>query len=80
MSGLLYCNITIMHLFLPKNCRMCMGMRYGHAQVKAAIMTIVRDFKINVSPKQLPVVPDPTSFLWHAKDGVFLNFTLRTQE
>lgn len=57
--------------------RMCMGMRFGHIQVKAGVMTIVRDFKITLSPKQKPIVADPQSLLWQAKDGLFLNFEPR---
>lgn len=56
---------------------MCVGMRFGHAQVKVGIMTLVRNFKITLSPKQKPIVPDPKSFFFAAKDGIYLNFVPR---
>lgn len=57
--------------------RMCMGMRFGHAQVKAGAMSIVRDFKITVSPNHKPVVQNPEALMWQPKDGLLLNFEPR---
>lgn len=67
-------------VFLPFGVgpKFCMGLNFGHIQVKAAAMTIVRDFQIALSPDQIePIVHTPTSFQWHAKDGVFLEFKPR---
>lgn len=66
-------------LYLPfgEGPRMCMGMRFGHTQVKAAGMTIVRDFVVTISPNHKPIVQDPQSFIWIPKDGIKLNFTPR---
>lgn len=56
---------------------MCVGMRFGHAQTKAALITIIKDFIIKLSPKQKPVVVDPISLFNAAKDGIYLNFDPR---
>lgn len=57
--------------------KVCMGLHFGHTQVKAAAMTIVREFMIKLSPEQKPVVQNPKSFQWHAKDGIYLTFEPR---
>lgn len=57
--------------------RMCMGWRYGLTQVKAAVVTVLRNFQINVSSKQQPIKIDPTSFLKQAKDRLLINITPR---
>lgn len=57
--------------------RMCMGMRFGMTQVKAAVMSVVKNFKITVSPNQKPFELDPLSFLNLPKNGLLLNFQAR---
>lgn len=66
-------------LYLPfgEGPRMCMVMRFGHMTVKAAAMTIVRDFKITVSPNHMPWMQNPQAFLWSSTNGILLNFEPR---
>lgn len=56
---------------------MCTGIKFALAQTKAALLTIVRDFKVTLSPKQKPVVMDIRAFLYQARDGLLVNFTPR---
>lgn len=56
---------------------MCTGIKFGLGQTKAGLFTIVRDYKISLSPKQKPVVMDIRAFLYQARDGLFVNFTPR---
>lgn len=67
----------ICHLARVHACAMCMGMRFGHMTVKAAAMTIVRDFKITVSPNHKPWMQNPQAFLWSSTNGILLNFEPR---
>lgn len=53
--------------------RMCMGWRFGMTQVKAAVVTIIRDFHVSLSPNHKPFQLDSQSFLKQAKDGLLLN-------
>lgn len=57
--------------------RMCPGMRFGTTQVKAAIMTVIRDYRLTLSPNHKPFQHDIQSLMWHAKDGLLLNFERR---
>lgn len=57
--------------------RMCPGIRLAMTQMKAATMSIVRDFKVSLSPNHKPFELDPTSPLWQSKHGLLLNFTPR---
>lgn len=67
-------------LYLPFGVgpKACMASNFGHMQVKAAAMTIVRDFEIQAVPVQGPIVQNPTSFQWHAQ-GLRLKFQPRNQ-
>lgn len=66
-------------IYLPfgEGPRMCMGMRFGQTQVKAGIMSVLKEFRIKISPNHKPIVQDPTSIMIHAKDGLTLNFEPR---
>lgn len=57
--------------------RQCMGMRFANAQIKAAAMSVVRDFKITLSPNHKPFELDIHALMWQAKDGLLLNFQPR---
>lgn len=57
---------------------MCTGIKFAMAQTKAGLMSIVRDYKITVSPNHKPFVMDIRSFLYQARDGLLVNFTPRT--
>lgn len=66
-------------LYLPfgEGPRMCMGMRFGMTQVKAAVMSVVKNFTITVSPNHKPFDLDPLSFMKLSKNGLLLNFQAR---
>lgn len=50
-----------------------MGWRFGMTQVKAAVVTIIREFQVSLSPNHKPFQLDNQSFLKQAKDGLLLN-------
>ena len=52
-------------------------MRFALAQIKFALMTIVKDFHITVSPNHKPIVLDPKALLTHTKDGLLVNIKPR---
>ncbi|XP_059477145.1 cytochrome P450 9e2-like [Neocloeon triangulifer] len=56
--------------------RQCIGFRFAQAQVKAALATIVLNFKVEQSEKTIhPVVFDEKNFLLHAKNGLHLKIS-----
>ncbi|XP_055303436.1 probable cytochrome P450 6a13 [Sitodiplosis mosellana] len=59
--------------------RMCIGIKFALAQTKAGLMSIVRDFKVTISPNQKPVVMDNRASIYHARHGLIVNFTPRTK-
>lgn len=59
--------------------RMCIGIKFALAQTKAGLMSIVRDFKITLSPKQKPLVMDNRASIYHARHGLIVNFTPRSK-
>lgn len=69
-------------LYLPfgEGPRLCVGSRFGEIQIKAALATIIRDFKVKVSPNHKPIKVDPRCILYQAKDGILLNFERRKTE
>jgi len=55
--------------------RICLGMRFGITQSKAAVAEILRNFEITVNPKtKEPLVLDPKAFLLLPFGGLWLNF------
>lgn len=66
-------------LYLPfgEGPRMCTGIKFALAQTKAALMSIVKNFKVTVSPNHKPFVFDVRTFLYQARDGLKVNFTSR---
>lgn len=66
-------------IYLPwgEGPRMCTGIKFALAQTKAALLSIVRDFKITLSPNHKPFVMDINAFLYQARDGLLVNFTAR---
>lgn len=57
--------------------RMCMGMRFGQTQVKAALLRLMQKFKFHVSPNHKPFVMESRAFLYQAKDGLLVRFERR---
>lgn len=56
---------------------MCIGLRFGLGQIKAATAAIVREFKITLSANHKPFELDPEAMMWQAKDGLLVNFERR---
>lgn len=57
---------------------MCMGMRFATAQVKAAVIAVIQEFQITLSPNHKPFELDPASFVYQPKHGILLNFSARS--
>lgn len=57
--------------------RICPGIRLANAQIKAAAVTIVREFKMTVSANHKPFELDIMAGMLQAKDGLLLNFQAR---
>ncbi|XP_017467754.1 PREDICTED: probable cytochrome P450 28d1 [Rhagoletis zephyria] len=59
--------------------RTCLGSYFATVQIKVAIASIVRSFKISLNAKTKPYVKlDPKMFLAHQDGGVWLDFQLRS--
>uniref|UniRef100_A0A1B0CTA7 Cytochrome n=1 Tax=Lutzomyia longipalpis TaxID=7200 RepID=A0A1B0CTA7_LUTLO len=55
--------------------RICLGMRFAHTQMKAAIIAIVKDFEISLDPKTSPNGElDPKDFIPDIIGGIWLRF------
>ncbi|XP_055681613.1 probable cytochrome P450 28d1 [Lutzomyia longipalpis] len=55
--------------------RMCLGMRFGQAQLRAAIVAIVKDFEITVDSKTAEnIVMNPSHLLPSVLGGLWLQF------
>lgn len=53
--------------------RICVGMRMGLLQVKACFATLLRNYKLELSPKmQLPLKMSPHYFLTHPHGGAWV--------
>lgn len=57
--------------------RICVGMRFATTQVKVALMHLVKNFKITVSPNCKPLTIDPKCFLRTPAGDLLLNFETR---
>lgn len=56
---------------------MCTGIRFALAQTKAALMTIIRDYKIIPSIKQKPLQIDTRAFATQTIDGIWVHLLKR---
>lgn len=55
--------------------RICLGMKFATAQVKAAVVDIVRNYELTVNAKtQQPLIIAPKEFLNVPQGGLWLNF------
>ncbi|KAJ8932327.1 hypothetical protein NQ314_014746 [Rhamnusium bicolor] len=55
----------------PRN---CIGMRFGLMQTKIGLITVLKNFKVSVSPRTVtPLGMDPDTFLFHTINKVYLN-------
>ncbi|KAJ8981923.1 hypothetical protein NQ317_002093 [Molorchus minor] len=56
----------------PRN---CIALRFGLMQVKIALATILRKYRVSLSPKTVtPLGMDPDTFVLHTINKVYLNF------
>ncbi|XP_044261216.1 uncharacterized protein LOC123009155 [Tribolium madens] len=60
------------HLPFGDGPRNCIGLRFGVMQSKIGIITIIKKFKLTVSPNMKPVVFNPYVFLLNINDKVYL--------
>lgn len=68
------------YLAFSEGPRMCTGIRFGLAQTKAGLMTVVKNYKISLSSKQKPYVMDIRAFLLQARDGLWINLMPRNYD
>jgi cytochrome P450 family 28 len=55
--------------------RFCLGMKFAMMQSKAAVLEVIKNFKISVNPKtESELVIDPNEFMNVKKGGLWLNF------
>ncbi|XP_059618982.1 probable cytochrome P450 28a5 [Phlebotomus argentipes] len=55
--------------------RICLGQRFAQAQIKAALVSLLDNFEVEVNPKtKEPIIFDPKQFLTYAIGGLWLNF------
>ncbi|GAB0098876.1 Cytochrome P450 [Sergentomyia squamirostris] len=55
--------------------RICLGMKFAQAQMKAAVVSLINNFEISVNSKtQIPIVFDPKQFLIYPIGGIWLDF------
>lgn len=57
--------------------RICPGMRFGIAQSKVAVLYIVKNFRIKLSPNHKPIVIDPQTLMAYPKDGILIQLEAR---
>ncbi|KAH8385476.1 hypothetical protein KR093_007930 [Drosophila rubida] len=57
--------------------RMCPGMRFGLAQTKAALVTLLRDYRVELPDNCPPLEKSNVTFLTAPKSGVWLRFVRR---
>ncbi|XP_059488820.1 cytochrome P450 6k1-like [Neocloeon triangulifer] len=68
------------YTFLPfsEGPRICIGMRFAQTQIKAALVTIVKNFNLKPTGQtEYPVELDPNFFLIHPKNGLHVSFEKR---
>lgn len=53
------------------------GQRFAIAQIKVALVHIIRNFRIKLSPNNKPIVIDPQTLLSYPKDGILLRMEAR---
>ncbi|XP_060662992.1 probable cytochrome P450 28a5 [Drosophila nasuta] len=58
--------------------RICLGMRFGLAQIKAAVVELITKFDVRVNPKtRKDNMFEPSSFLTSLEGGIYLDFKAR---
>lgn len=58
--------------------RYCVGMRFAMAQVKYALIHIIKNFHVELSANQKPLVASPELFVQYPKDGILVRFVSRS--
>ncbi|GAB0089202.1 Cytochrome P450 [Sergentomyia squamirostris] len=55
--------------------RICLGMRFAQTQLKAAVISIVRDFEVTVDPRTpQDLIYNPKEFLLYVLGGIWLQY------
>lgn len=57
--------------------RVCPGLKFAIVQIKMAVMHLVKNFHIKLSPNHKPIVINPQAFISATKDGILLQFEKR---
>ncbi|EDW05034.1 GH10608, partial [Drosophila grimshawi] len=58
--------------------RICIGMRFALAQIKAAVVEVLTNFNVRVNPKTRNDNDyEPTSFVTSLRGGIWLDFEER---
>ncbi|XP_031635618.1 cytochrome P450 6B1-like [Contarinia nasturtii] len=57
--------------------RICLGQRFGITQAKVALVHIIQNFHIKLSPNHKPIVIDAQTLLSHPKDGILIQLEAR---
>lgn len=74
-------NVRNSPVYLPfgKGPRSCVGPRYASLQMRLALMHVVKNYRIKLSPNHKPFVVNPISFMQSPVDGIMLNFDRRNE-
>uniref|UniRef100_A0AAG5DT49 Cytochrome P450 n=1 Tax=Anopheles atroparvus TaxID=41427 RepID=A0AAG5DT49_ANOAO len=66
-------------VFMPfgEGPRMCLGMRFGQAQVKLALLKLILNYRVNIGPNHKPFCVDPRSMVYQSKHGIRVVFEKR---
>uniref|UniRef100_A0A182J9Z8 Uncharacterized protein n=1 Tax=Anopheles atroparvus TaxID=41427 RepID=A0A182J9Z8_ANOAO len=66
-------------VFMPfgEGPRMCLGMRFGQAQVKLALVKLILNYRVNIGPNHKPFCVDPRSMVYQSKHGIRVVFEKR---
>ncbi|XP_077284743.1 cytochrome P450 6B1-like [Arctopsyche grandis] len=66
-------------VFLPfgEGPRNCIGLRFGKIQSKIGLITLLRRYSVEPSPKTQNIRFDPAVFIMSPKNGIWLNFKKR---
>lgn len=60
--------------------RVCIGMRFASTQVRLALLNVVKNFRLTVSPNHKPPVLNPAALMLQFKDGLLINFEQRIEK
>lgn len=67
-----------MYLSFGEGPRSCIGVRFALCQMKFALVHIVKNYFIELSPKHKPIVIDPHTLISFPTDGILVKFIPRS--